>query len=108
MDSCWKYSELKDKRLIVDELLSGQKELTDNYYGKFVLRNCNVEYYKKRGRLREGSYSTKETVKRMFSDIIDTSKVSSKRKSRDDPSGVIEAGVVKKKKLFEDDEVSST
>ena len=111
MDSCWKYSELKDKHLIVDELLSREKELTDNYYGKFVLRNCNVEYYKKRGSLKEGSYSSKEAVKRMFSDIVDTSKVkvSTKRKFRDDPSRVIEAGlVVKKKKLFEGDEVSGT
>ena len=114
MDSCWKHSELKDKQLMVSELLAGEKELTDNYYGKFVMRNCNIEYYKKRGCLKEaGSYSSIDKVKRMFSDIVDTSKPvklsqKRKRKSRDEAcEGLDHEGVVKKKKLFED-EVSST
>ena len=110
VDSCWKHSELKDKQLIVDELLAGEKELADNYYGKFVMRNCNIEYYKKKGCLKEGSYSSKERVKRMFSDIVEKSmtvKSSRKRKSRDETSEELdyeEVGfVVKKKRLFEDE-----
>ena len=79
--------------------------MTDNYYGKFVIRNCNIEYYKKKGCLKEGSYSSKEKVRRMFSDIVETSvKSSRKRKS----CGELEDHkVAKKKKLFED-EVSTT
>lgn len=112
MDSCWKYSEVKHKQWIADELLTGEKELSENYYGKFVLRNCNIEYYKKKGCLSEGNYSSKEKVKKMFSDIVDTSvtkttKSSKKRKARNDLSmsysGEEPNTTVKKKKLFEDE-----
>ena len=112
VDSCWKHSEVKHKQWIADELLTGEKELSENYYGKFVLRNCNIEYYKKKGCFGEGDYSSKEKVKKMFSDIVDTSvtmttKSSKKRKSRNDAS-VSYSGeelntTVKKKKLFEDE-----
>ena len=92
----------------MNELLAGEKELTDNYYGKFVMRNCNIEYYKKKGCLREGSYSSKEKVKRMFSDIVETSikvKSSQKRKScRGELEDHKEVGFLgKKRKLFEDE-----
>ena len=112
MDSCWKHSEVKHKQWIADELLKGEKELSENYYGKFVLRNCNIEYYKKKGCFSEGNYTSKEKVKKMFSDIVDTSvtmttKSSKKRKSRNDPSlsysGEELNTTVKKKKLFEDE-----
>lgn len=114
MDSCWKHSELKHKQFIVNELLLAEKELTENYYGKFVMRNCNVEYYKKRGCLGEGSYSSKEKVKKMFSDIVDTSvsmTTSQKRKSRSDSSAMLGSSEevnfpVKKKKLFEDEVIA--
>jgi len=46
VDCCWKHTEVKDKQLIANELLKGEKELVDNYYDKFVHRNCNIEYYK--------------------------------------------------------------
>lgn len=122
MDSCWKYSELKDKQLIINELLIGEKELADNYYGKFVMRNCNIEHYKKKGCLREESCSSKEKMKKMFLEItMDTSlhmkkKLPLKKRSRNDPTEMLDHDdkelksigfAVKKKKLFEDDEVSA-
>jgi len=122
VDCCWKYTELKDKQLIANELLKGEKELADNYYGKFVLRNCNIEYYKKKGDLTEGSFTSKDKVKKMFSDIIDkptrpqSQRVHKKRKSstrNDGPTSEHDEElkglgfVVKKKRLFDDDDVSN-
>ena len=94
--------------MIVDELMTGEKELAGDHYGKFVMRNCNIEYFKKRGCLKEGSYSSKEKVKKMFSDIVDTSLVTTMRPSHKRKGGMSdhdeESGfVVKKKKLFEDE-----
>ena len=117
VDCCWKHTELKDKQLIADELLKAEKELADNYYGKFVLRNCNIDYYKKKGDLAEGSFNSKEKVKKMFSDIIDKpskpqpQSAHKKRKSSSrhdvqmlDHSEELKAlgFVAKKKKLFDD------
>jgi len=78
------------------------------------MRNCNIEYYKKRGGdVNEESYSSKEKVKKMFSDIVDTSlpkktKSAQKRKLRNHPFDNDEeletqGFVVKKRKLFEDE-----
>ena len=115
MDSCWKHSELKDKQTIINELITGEKELSGNHYGKFVMRNCNIEYYKKRGSLKEGGYTSKEKVKKLFADIVDTSsstkmKSRQKRKLRTDPPEMSDRDgeqtigcTVKKKKLFEDE-----
>ena len=118
VDCCWKHTEVKDKQLIANELLKGEKELADNYYGKFVLRNCNIEYYKKKGDLTEASFNSKEKVKKMFSDIIDKStrpqyqRVHNKRKSStrhdvrtlDHDKELKALGfVAKKKKLFGND-----
>ena len=122
VDCCWKHTELKDKQLIVNELLKGEKELADNYYGKFVLRNCNIEYYKKKGDVTEGNFNSKEKVKKMFSDIIDRpTKLESQRAHKKRKSSTrhdVQTSehnkelkalgfVVKKKRLF-DDEVSYT
>lgn len=103
MDSCWKHSEIKDKQLIVNELITGERELAENYYGKFVMRNCNIEYYKKRGCVKEGSYSSKEKVKKMFSDIVDTSVSMTTKSSQKRKSGDEVRSTVKRKKLFEDE-----
>ncbi|OUM65483.1 hypothetical protein PIROE2DRAFT_31868, partial [Piromyces sp. E2] len=47
VDKCWAVSDLKMKESIAEELLESERELNSNFHGKFVLRNCKIENFKR-------------------------------------------------------------
>ena len=70
VDTCWKYSEIVTKREIAEELLAHEEELKSDYYGKFVLRNCNIESFKrKQGKWQEKQKEAERTTA-LFDDIL--------------------------------------
>jgi nucleolar protein 9 len=48
IDKCWRVSSLELKELIAGELASQERALSDNTYGRFALRNCKIDLFKRR------------------------------------------------------------
>ena len=70
VDACWRHSEVNTKREIAEELLLKEEDLKGDYYGKFVLRNCNIESFKrKQDAWQEKQKAVKKTVA-LFDDIL--------------------------------------
>ena len=47
VDRCWAVAPVPTKKWIADELLAEENTLKDNYFGKLVLRNCKIDYFKR-------------------------------------------------------------
>ena len=59
------------KREIALELLEKEDKLKEDYYGRFVLRNCHIDTFKrKQGAWQEAQEATSKT-KQLFEDILD-------------------------------------
>lgn len=48
VEACWRNAEVNYKRAITEELALSEQQLKANFYGKFVLRNCGVEHFKRK------------------------------------------------------------
>lgn len=48
IDKCWRVSSLELKELIAGELAAQDRALSDNTYGRFALRNCKIDLFKRR------------------------------------------------------------
>lgn len=48
VETCWRLAEVKYKEVITCELADNEHQLKDNFYGKFVLKNCGVEHFKRK------------------------------------------------------------
>jgi nucleolar protein 9 len=70
IDKCWKASDIQLKEKIAEELVQQERELMDNFYGKFILRNCKIELFKRRKQewmqLEKGIDKKKEMLKELF------------------------------------------
>src|SRR4051812_13095368 len=56
---------------MADEFLQHERSLRDNFYGKFVLRNCRIDHFKR----KKGDWMEKEkrveVKKALFADILE-------------------------------------
>ncbi|KAJ2419460.1 Nucleolar protein 9 [Coemansia sp. RSA 2531] len=76
VDACWETADIQFKEKILRELVKRETQLQDNQFGRFMLRNCRVEQYKRKSsewRERERSLEKK---KLMFKDFLGTAKPS--------------------------------
>jgi len=48
VEACWRNAEVSYKKAITEELAQSEQQLKANFYGKFVLRNCGVEHFKRK------------------------------------------------------------
>lgn len=48
VEACWRNAEVNHKKAITEELAQSEQQLKANFYGKFVLRNCGVEHFKRK------------------------------------------------------------
>ncbi|XP_015776998.1 PREDICTED: nucleolar protein 9-like [Acropora digitifera] len=48
VEACWRNAEVNYKKAITEELAQSEQQLKANFYGKFVLRNCGVEHFKRK------------------------------------------------------------
>ena len=44
VDVLWRQSEVQRKQELVEQLIAREDELFTNYYGKIILRNCNIKF----------------------------------------------------------------
>ncbi|KAI9203888.1 armadillo-type protein [Polychytrium aggregatum] len=72
IDKIWLVSDINLKKKIAEELLFHEKTLADNFHGKFVLRNCKIDRYKKDqeewAERQEGVERKKDLMKDFFED----------------------------------------
>ena len=59
------------KESLVEELLKHEEELTADFYGRIVMRNCNVNHYKRRQVVWEKKMETVTSTRQLFRDILE-------------------------------------
>ena len=82
MDACWASSEVATKKEIALEMLEKEDELKDDYYGRFVLRNCQIDTFKRKQGVWQEAQETSSKTKQLFGDILDQRHGSSSRMSQ--------------------------
>ncbi|ORX85396.1 ARM repeat-containing protein [Anaeromyces robustus] len=88
VDKCWAVSDLKMKESIAEELLDNERELNSNFHGKFVLRNCKIENFKRNRQEWIEHEHGLERKKQMFEELLnDTPTNNSKQEETNDIKG---------------------
>ena len=70
-DSLWLAADLKQKEKIALELLDKEAQITNNLYGKIMVRNCNLENFKLKREQWADRIKANKKKQDMFADIID-------------------------------------
>lgn len=71
VDRCWTLVDVKTKETIADELLTKEDELKASHYGRFVVRNCGLDHYKKTKPVWIEKERALEKKKKMFADLLE-------------------------------------
>ena len=85
VDAVWRHCEVKRKKTIAQKLLAHEEKLASNFYGRIVLRNCNVVHYKKKQTSWRGDQSAVAHRRDLFQDIVSTDEITAVGKSDDTP-----------------------
>lgn len=48
VETCWRQAEVKHKEAITQELALSEQQLTSNFNGRTVSKNCGVEHFKRK------------------------------------------------------------
>ena len=71
VDVLWRQSEVHRKQELAEQLIAHEDELFANYYGKIILRNCNILHYKKKQAAWQDIERAAERRRELFQDIIE-------------------------------------
>lgn len=71
VDMLWKQSEVQRKQELAEQLITHEEELSVNYYGKIILRNCNISHYKKKQAVWQDAERATEKRRELFQDILE-------------------------------------
>ena len=71
VDVLWRRSEVQRKQELAEQLIAHEDELFANYYGKIILRNCNISHYKKKQTAWQDVERATERRRELFQDIIE-------------------------------------
>ena len=71
VDMLWKQSEVQHKQELAEQLMAHEDELSANYYGKIILRNCNISHYKKKQAVWQDAERATEKRRELFQDILE-------------------------------------
>ena len=85
VDCCWAVAPVKTKEWIAAELLAEENTLRTSHFGKFVLRNCKIDYFKRKKDEWVDSLSANDKKRAMFSDFFDedAEKAEKEKKSKE-------------------------
>ncbi|KAJ2740311.1 Nucleolar protein 9 [Coemansia sp. BCRC 34301] len=72
VDACWEVADMQFKEKILRELIKRETQLQDSQFGRFMLRNCRVEQYKRRSSEWRERERGLEKKKLMFKDFLGT------------------------------------
>ena len=81
VDVLWRQSEVQQKQELAEQLIIHEEDLSSNYYGKIILRNCNIAHYKKKQQAWQDVERATEKKRDLFQDILeDTPALGSEKK----------------------------
>jgi len=80
VDTMWKYSSIKQRQSMVEDLASKVDVLNSNRFGKFIVQNCFVAVYKRSKEDWRKLVEKGDKIGDMFTEIIGDSKPVIKRK----------------------------
>eukprot|EP00035_Acanthoeca_spectabilis_P025561 m.458946 g.458946 ORF g.458946 m.458946 type:complete len:789 (+) comp21635_c0_seq1:208-2574(+) len=85
VDKCWAQSEIKRKEAIAAELLQEEEMLKENYFGRLVLRNCKIDYFKRKQDDWAENINSNDRKRKMFEEFLDpaAAKASAKAEKQD-------------------------
>ncbi|KAF9302125.1 Nucleolar protein 9 [Mortierella antarctica] len=70
VDKCWAVSDIDMKEKIATELLEHEQALSHSFHGKFILRNCKIDQFKRKKEEWVEREKGIERKKDMFKDIL--------------------------------------
>jgi len=70
-DVLWRQTEVQRKQELAKQLMAYEEELSANFYGKMVLRNCNISHYKKKRTAWQDVERATEKRRELFQDILE-------------------------------------
>ncbi|KAG0044929.1 Nucleolar protein 9 [Gryganskiella cystojenkinii] len=70
VDKCWAVSDIEMKEKIATELLAHEQALSQSFHGKFILRNCKIDQFKRKKEEWVEREKGIERKKDMFKDIL--------------------------------------
>ncbi|KAF9414504.1 Nucleolar protein 9 [Podila epigama] len=70
VDKCWAVSDIEMKEKIASELLEHEQALSHSFHGKFILRNCKIDQFKRKKEEWVQREKGIERKKDMFKDIL--------------------------------------
>lgn len=70
VDLCWSHSTIEMKEAMVQELAEKDRELQNNFHGKFIYRNCKVESYKSKKQEWRDKEESAQRKKEMFQELL--------------------------------------
>ncbi|KAG0197554.1 Nucleolar protein 9 [Mortierella sp. GBA30] len=70
VDKCWAVSDIEMKEKIATELLEHEHALSQSFHGKFILRNCKIDQFKRKKEEWVEREKGIERKKDMFKDIL--------------------------------------
>ncbi len=80
MDSVWRNCEINRKDELAEVLLACEEQLAEDFYGKIVLRNCNIAHYKRKQESWREQEKAAEKKRTLFEDIISDSTLPKKKR----------------------------
>lgn len=82
VDAVWRHSEVAKKEELAEILLTNEEELTGDFYGQIILRNCNISHYKKKQAAWQEQQRVTEKKRQLFQDIIEDEQPAPKKVKR--------------------------
>lgn len=71
VETCYQTGDVKLKEKIVSELLPAEKELANSFYGRFVLRKCKIDQYKRKKESWIQHQEQVEKKRKMFENFLE-------------------------------------
>jgi hypothetical protein len=73
IESCYLALDVTEKQWMVQELVDSEDSLSQNFFGRLVLRKCRVQAFRQGGQAAwQAQVESSENVKGMFGDILNT------------------------------------
>ena len=71
MDALWRSSEVSLKESLAEELIAHEAELAEDFYGRIVMRNCNLSHYRRKQAMWQEKTVTAANARELFHDILE-------------------------------------
>jgi nucleolar protein 9 len=71
VDSIWRSSDIATKEGLATDLLRYETELAEDFYGRIVMRNCNISHYRRKQEVWQEKIAVAAKTRELFHDILE-------------------------------------